>query len=97
MKFCYTGTRGFIRDICRGNSGNGWTFNFALYGGTNLTKPTITLYTFYNLNSHSTNLFLNNSVDIEKVIKSNYPDIPHKIFIPGKIYIVHEIIIAIMG
>ena len=85
MQFCYVTERDFIRNDCDG--ANGWKYNFVLYGGTNLTKRTITLYSRYNNKPYSTNLFLNNSVNIANVIvPPELPSIiPHKIYIPGKI------------
>ena len=46
----------------------------------NLTDQTITLYSFYYTTTHSTNLFLNSSVDM-KTFKSIAPQ---TIYIPGK-------------
>ena len=93
VKFCYTLQRDFIRNDCPSNR-HIWSFNFDLYGGKSSSNQTITLYSRYNSNAHSTNLFLNNSVDITNVIKPSDANIPREIFIPGKSEI-NKIIIAL--
>ena len=91
VNFCYVSARDFIRNDC--GTEYVWKFNFALYGGKSSSNQTITLYSRYKSNAHSTNLFLNNSVNIANLIKPNHPDLPREIFIPGKTEI-NEIIKA---
>ena len=61
--------------------------DFVLFGGTHATNNTITLYSYYNYyrRSHSTVLFLNNSVQIGNVIKSadTRRSTPDRVYIPG--------------
>ena len=86
MQFCYVPERDSIRNDCNGKKGKGWTKNYQLYGGTNSTCQTITLYSYFNYNNgfHSTNLFLNNSINISNFLIYKFSDIPSEIFIPGK-------------
>ena len=59
--------------------------DFVLFGGTHATNNTITLYSYYNSDwiSHSTVLFLNNSVQIGNVFKSADGSTPDRVYIPG--------------
>ena len=92
VKFCYVSGRDFIRNDCPSNK-HTWKFNFDLYGGTSSSNQTITLYSRFNSNPHSTNLFLNNSVDITNFIEPDQRYAPREIFIPGKTEL-NEIITA---
>ena len=85
IQFCFVPQRDSIRYNCPGNGG--WRFNFALYGGTESTKNTIKLYSYYNTaqDRGSTNLFLTDQVNIQHLtILYDNPNIPNEIFIPGK-------------
>ena len=66
VHFCWFGGRDILQAFGPCDpSRTGWRPNFILYGGTNQTRTTITVYEYYNTRPArtSSNLFLRNDVN----------------------------------
>ena len=75
--FCWVAERDTIEQkLCD----RGWNSNFELYGGSNQSGETITLYSYYHREPGSTNLYLRNDVNDSML---NFQQFQHHI--PSKV------------